>query len=217
MSNVSRSLIAAILAVLANSVSAIGAVNVTQGATGPTYATTLTFDEPGTPAGLVATDYWHDSKGVDFQVFEFPGQKPLISNVTATPGYGWLGTGNSAYGDYGFELDFVSPLTAFSGSVYDPSGPPTFFGGGFVVDIMSGATDLNANAYTAAWGGVGKPVFNVTTTAGSTFNKVILFGNGQDPTTYIDNLSWTVAVSPEPTSLLALATGGLSLLHRSRR
>jgi hypothetical protein len=189
---------------------ASAAIIISQGASAPTYSTTLTFDEPGTPTGVVPQTTWLGSHGV---VIDAGDGVPYVDDFTGT--YPWVGTGNSFFGNFGVFMDFTQGLTAMSIQCWDPSGPPSPFGGGLAIYVLDENDNiLAANAFTPAWGGLGLPWFNITTTAGETFYDVRLLGNGFSQATFVDNASWNVV--PEPATLSLLMLGALAGLRRRR-
>lgn len=192
--------------------SAWAGVIITQGSSAPTYGTTLNFDEPGTPTGVVPTTQWLGSHGVTIDAGDgvpYVAPEDLIN----TP---WINSGNSFFGNYGVFATFSQPLTALSVQVWDPSGPPSPFGGGLGVFLFSNGNMLDDYGFgEPAWGGIGDSWWNITTTAGTTFDEVRILGFGFFPTTYADNFSWQVV--PEPTSLGLFGLGALTFLRRTRR
>ncbi len=212
--SITRPLIAAAL-LLATAQIASAAVTVTQTATIPTYPGTLNFDEVGGPTSAnstITSTSFVPSKGITF----ITGDGTY--NVGPS-GYTWLGTGNSFLGNYGVEMLFGYQVTAVSLNVWDPSGKPTFFGGGMVASINQGrsatGTNLFGQVYTPAWAGAGISGFNIVASAGTSFNDVLFYGNGDFPTTYVDNISWQVVPEPTGTSLAAIGLTGM-VLRRKR-
>ncbi len=185
---------------------------ITQSATpAPTYSTSLTFDEPGGPTGDVSTDAWLDSHCV---IIDSGEGTRYVSDATTTPGQSWLGTGNSYYAPYGVFMTFTQPLTAFSAQFWDPSGPPTFFGGGLAVILFNDGVDVASTFTTPAWGGVGSTWFDCVATDGMVFDEIRVLGFGFFPTTYMDNASWNKVPAPGAAALLGVA--GLAGLRRRR-
>ena len=190
---------------------ALAAATITQqNAAAPTYDTLLTFDEPGTPLGLVASNYWQGSHGVTITNGTDPGI-PVNDFSGALP---WINSGNAVEGWFGVFMTFDNPVTAMSFQAWDPSGAPNPFGNGLFIHLV----DINDNivhsqAFTGAWGGIGNTWFDVTTTDGTTFQKVVVTNNSFNPVSYVDNVSWTAVPAPGSLALLALA----GLCGRSRR
>lgn len=201
----------AAIAALAAATSAHAAVTVTQGSSAPTYSHTLNFDEAGGPTGQVAATGW---TGHGIARLE-SGANPYVTvtDLTSQPGFGWLGTGNVAYAPWGAFITWQQDLTEFSARYWDSSGPGGPFGGGAaVVAFDDGVEVANYFIPSPAFGGAGLPWFNITTSAGSTFDEVRLVGFGFFPEAYIDDLSWNVV--PAPASLATLALAGLGLKRR---
>ena len=188
-----------------------GSVIITQGASAPTYGTTLNFDEPGTPTGVVPTNTWSASHGItELQAGDL---NPVVDDFTTTVGP-WVGTGNSFYGNFGVFITYANNLTEFSAQVWDPSGPPSPFGGGLGVFVFNEGVEVANYFGEPAWGGIGDDWFNITTDAGSEFDEVRILGYGFNPTTFADNLSWNVV--PEPASLALFGIAAAAGMLRRR-
>lgn len=195
---------------LAMASSASATVTITQGPSAPTYANTLTFDEPGQATGEVTPDYWLADFGVSIESFD---SVEIVGDFQTSLGFPWLGTGNAFFGNFGVGVTFAEAVESFSIQAWDPSGPPSPFGGGFAVEAQ-----LNGNAVanifvTPSWAGAGNSWFDITTTDGMKFDRVVLLGFGFGPTTYVDNLSWTV---PAPGAAALFGFAGLVGLRRRR-
>ncbi|MBL0921690.1 MAG: hypothetical protein IBJ10_06125 [Phycisphaerales bacterium] len=190
---------------------ALGAVNVSQGASAPTYATTLTFDEVGGPTGAnVPSNAW---TGVGITSMVSGSGANAVTNVSAQPGFGWLGTGNVFYGPFGVFINFGSDLTEFSAQFWDSSGPASGFGGGAAVIAFNDGVEVGFLFVTnPAFGGAGNTWIDITTDSGSVFDEVRLLGFGFFPESYVDNLSWNAV--PAPASALV---AGLGLFAAARR
>ncbi len=188
---------------------AFGSITVTQGASAPTYGTTLNFDEPGGPTGSTALDAWQASHGIT--EMQAGDGAPFVGDFTTGP-EPWIGTGNSFFGNFGVFIKFDSNLTEMSLEVWDPAGDPSPFGGGMVIYLFDDGVEVANYSGTPAWGGLGDTWIDVTTSAGMVFDEIRVLGFGFPNTTYVDNLSWNVV--PEPTSLLLFGLGGLALLRR---
>ncbi len=206
----------AILASAAGSLLAItaganAAITISQtAAAAPTYGTTLNFDEPGTPTGLVPQNYWQSSHGITIHD-GVNGPNTVVDDFTDV--YPWVGTGNSNLGTFGVYLHFDQDVTSLSFQAWDPSGAPSPFGGGMVVAVVDENYNMIEGAsFTGAWGGVGKTWINLTTTGASVIRHVVIFNNSFDPYTWVDNLSWNTVPGPG-----GLAMFGLALLGRGRR
>lgn len=193
---------------------AFGGYNFAQtAAPAPTYATTLTFDEPGAPTGATATNAFEAGWGVSY--LDAGDGAPYVSDVTGIPGYGWCGTANSLTAVYGVFMQFDSDITEFSTEFWDPSGPPSFFGGGAVVYLMNDGLDVGTPfSFEPAWGGVGDTWLNVTTDGGSVFDEIRILGYGFFPESHADNMSWNAV--PAPSAMIALGALGLGGLRRRR-
>lgn len=175
----------------------------------PTYDTTLNFDEPGGPTGVVPTDSWASLGLAEMQagdgtpiVGDFSGDNP------------WVNDGNAFFGNFGIFMTFGEDLTEFSGQVWDPAGPPSPFGGGLGVFVFNDGVEVANSFVTPAWGGIGDSWFNITTSDDMVFDEVRMLGFGFPATTYGDNFSWNVV--PAPSAAALLGVGGLSLVRRRR-
>ncbi len=197
---------------------ALAGVTITQSAApAPTYATTLNFDEPGGPVGAgLPANSWQAGWGVSIGAGD---GNQVVADSTGIPGYSWLGTGNSFYGNYGVFMNFDTPVTEFSAQFWDPSGPPSFFGGGAMAFVYApDAVDDNAYldffSFTPAWGGVGDTCLTITTDGGTVIDDIRILGYGNFPTSYMDNASWNSVPAPGAAALLGLA--GLAGARRRR-
>jgi hypothetical protein len=200
---------AAIVALTAASTASAGitVTNTTEAA--PTYSTVLNFDEAGAPSGELPPSTWQSDFGL---TINGGAGNPFVGNLGGIYGP-WAGTGNAIVAPFGLFLNFDNDLTEFSFQAWDPSGPPTPFGGGLHVHYFLDGVHLGTQSVTPAWGGVGKTWFNITTTDGSRFDEVRVLGGsfiGSD--TIMDNLSWNAV--PGPGGLAFLLFG---LASRSRR
>lgn len=187
-----------------------GAVTISQGPSAPTYSTTLNFDEPGGPTGSLPTSAFA-SYGIS-RLEAGDGNNFVGDNTAGQP---WVGTGNSFFGSFGVFINFSNDVTAFSANVWDPSGAPSPFGGGLGVIVFDNGTEIASLFTTPAWGGLGDPAFNITTSGGTVFDEVRILGFGFFPTTYADDLSWNVV--PEPGCGVALGMATLCLCGLLRR
>lgn len=186
--------VAACVAALAGASAALADITVTQSAApAPTYSTTLNFDEPGGPVGPVSTDAWASLGLIEMQAGD---GAPVVGDFDAANG-GWgLGDGNSFFGNFGVFMTFDTDLTEMSLQAWDPSGPPTPFGGGLAVVLFDDSVEVGSGFFTPAWGGVGDSWFNITTSGGMVFDEVRVLGFGFGPTTYADNISWNAVPAP---------------------
>jgi hypothetical protein len=190
---------------------ALAGYTVTQGPTGPTYAgQQLNFDEPGGPVGIVSPDAWLADYGVSIQAGD---GTPWVDDWATITGQPWLGENNSFFGNFGVFITFDQDVTEFAGQFWDPSGPPSPFGGGLYVYLFDDGNQVAVTEHTPAWGGIGDTWFDITTDGGSVFDEVRLLGFGFTPTTYADNLSWNPVPAPGTLALLGLA----GVLGRRRR
>lgn len=197
--------------------------NIAQSSDAPTaYATTLNFDEVGGPTGVVDPASWAGIGLADMQAGDGVPQVGDFQTLFAAP---WIGSGNSFYGNFGVFMTFSVDLTALSVQVWDPSGPPSFLGGGLNVILFNdGAQVWDVNAQngggpfdpiaTPAWGGVGDATFDITTTDGMVFDEVRILGYGFGPTTFVDNISWQAVPAPGAVALFGAA--GLASVRRRR-
>ncbi|MGP1346549.1 MAG: hypothetical protein ACTS3F_07775 [Phycisphaerales bacterium] len=206
---------AILLVSAAGAAPAIASYTITQGTSAPSYATTLNFDEPGGPTGLVATDAWASLGLAEMQAGD---SAPFVGDFSAaTP---WVNDGNAFYGNFGVFMTFSTDLTALSLQVWDPSGPPSFFGGGLNVILFNDGAEVwdlfvqTGDIATPAWGGLGDEWFDITATDGMVFDEVRILGFSFSPTTYADNISWTAVPAPANAALFVLA--GLGAARRRR-
>tara|TARA_R110002073_G_scaffold336260_1_gene531369 strand:- start:108196 stop:108825 length:630 start_codon:yes stop_codon:yes gene_type:complete len=190
---------------------AMGSVTVSQGASAPTYSTTLNFDEVGGPTGVVATDSW---AGIGLAVMQSGTGLGGVGDVSGV--LPWINSGNAFEGAFGVFMNFDTDLTDFSAQVWDPSGPGSFIGGGMIAVAFDDGVEVGSFFSDAgpAWGGIGDEWWNISTTDGMVFDEVRILGFGFSPTTYIDNISWNAV--PTPSSLAMLGLGGLVTTRRRR-
>ena len=127
------------------------------------------------------------------------GRGPTARSLTA-------GTGHRASTDT--RRTFDNDLDGFSSRVWDPSGAPSPFGGGFGVFVFDDGVEVGSYFGTPAWGGLGDEWINVTATGGMKFDEVRILGFGFGPTTLVDDLSWNVVPAPASVGLLGLAAIG---------
>ena len=185
-------------------------VTISQGQTAPTYSNTLNFDEPGGPTGSLPADAFLSYGITSLQAGD--GNNFVGDNTAGQP---WVGTGNSFFGNFGVFINFANDLTEFSVNIWDPSGPPSPIFGGLSVFVFNDGVQV-ADVFTEpAWGGLGDPAFNITTSGGMVFDEVRILGNGFLPTTYADDLSWNVV--PEPSCGLLCGLASLLLVRFRRR
>ena len=199
--------------VLASPLAAMATVTITQGTSAPAYSTTLNFDEAGGPTGSVPTSSW---QGIGITALDAGDGAPQVDDWATLSGQPWLGDGNSFFGNFGVFLTFDSDLAALSVQAWDPSGPPSPFGGGLGVFVFNDGVEVASSVSEPAWGGVGDEWFNIVASGGMLFDEVRILGFGFDPTTYVDNLSWNTAV-PVPGALVLFASGLAGLGFAKRR
>lgn len=181
----------------------------------PTYAVTLNFDEPGGPIGPVPTDAW---AGLGLAEMEAGDGVPFVDDFSgANP---WINDGNAFFGNFGVFMTFDTDLTEMSIQVWDPSGEPSFFGGGLNVILFNDGVEVwdlgvqNGQIAEPAWGGIGDSWFNITTSNGMVFDEVRILGFGFTPTTYVDNISWNPIPTPGTFAVVGLV--GLGAARRRR-
>jgi hypothetical protein len=190
---------AAMLATVVLAAPASAAITITQGASAPTYGTLLTFDEPGTPTGVIPADAFLADYGL---VIDAGDGVPQVGDFD--PGWG-LGQGNSFFGFFGVFMSWEQDLEALSLQVWDPSGPPSPMGGGLGVFIFNDGIEVASGFFEPAWGGLGDAWFDISGADGMLFDEVRILGFGFDPSTYVDTLSWNVVPGPGAVALLGLA------------
>ncbi|MFG0314963.1 MAG: hypothetical protein ACF8LL_12380, partial [Phycisphaerales bacterium] len=114
---------------LAASASLAG-VDISVGASAPTYGTTLNFDEPGGPTGeFIPNDAW---SGIGISAITAFDGNNIVNNLSSTPGYGWLPDNNVFVGNFGVAFEFENDVTEFSAQVWDNAGPADFISGGMI-------------------------------------------------------------------------------------
>src|SRR5262245_14378594 len=78
----------------------------------PTYSNLITFDEPGTPVGAVASNWWSQNLGLGVSITD--AVNPNAVAIT-NPAEAWVGTGNVAGGLFGIsEVNFDQDVTSVS-------------------------------------------------------------------------------------------------------
>tara|TARA_B100001059_G_scaffold211608_1_gene226087 strand:- start:243 stop:881 length:639 start_codon:yes stop_codon:yes gene_type:complete len=178
----------------------------------PTYSTTLNFDEPGGPTGVVDQTAWQAGYGL--QMFDGLGPSTFVGDLNSTLGYPWLPTDNSAFGMFGIYLKFDTAVDHLSFQAWDNSGDPSPMGGGFSVLLLNPdfSSYAQSDTYTPAWGGIGDTWYDVQAGGGDSFDFVFVTGWGFSPETVIDNMSWTTVPAPG-----SIALFGVALLGNRRR
>lgn len=189
----------------------LGSITVSQGASGTTYSTELNFDEMGGPTGPgIATDAWA-SLGLA-SIAAGDGNNFVGDNASL---FGpWIGTGNSFFGNFGIFMNFDTDLTNFSAQVWDPSGPPSLFGGGLGIFAFNDGTEVANVIVEPSWGGVGDEWIDISADGGMVFDEIRLLGFGFDPTTFADNMSWNAVPAPSGAAIFGLT--GLVAARRRR-
>ena len=181
----------------------------------PTYSTMLNFDEDGGPTGPVPTDAWASLGLAEMQAGD---RNPIVDAFSAENP--WINDGNAFFGNFGVFMTFDSPLTDLSVQVWDPSGEPSFFGGGLNVVLFNDGEQVwdlfvqNGDIAEPAWGGLGDSWFNINATDGMEFDEVRILGFGFTPFTYVDNISWNAVPTPGTLAIAGLA--GLGAFRRRR-
>ncbi|MBS0189880.1 MAG: hypothetical protein U0573_13130 [Phycisphaerales bacterium] len=176
-----------------------------QSAPAPTYSTVLNFDAPGSPTGTVASNSWL-SLGVESLFSGVDSSSIDIVPVSSNPGFGWLGSGNTAVGPFGVYMKFTGQVSSLSAQYWDDSGPGSFFGGGAGVILYKNGVQVDfLSILSPAYSPTGKSWINIVGSGGSTFDEVDFVGFGFSPTAYVDNISWNSVPAPSAAALLALS------------
>jgi hypothetical protein len=195
------------------SCAAYGDYTIMQGATPTTYSTTLNFDEPGGPTGNISPDAF---ASIGISELQAGDGLPMVGDNTLGGAQPWVGKGNSFAGGAGIFIKFENDLSEFSANIWDASGPPSPFGGGFGVFVFNDDSEVASYFGEPAWGGIGDPAVDITTSGGMVFDEVRILGFGNPlTTTYGDDFSWNVV--PEPGSYLLLSLAGVLMLRLRRR
>lgn len=186
--------------------------SIVQGASAPTYANTVVFNSP--VGNNLPTNTWA-AQGISSVVGYDTGFASVTNMNPANP---WAPNTNVLYSPWGLEITFDQQVTSVSFRGWGNGGTPGPFGGGTFVTLKQNNTDLFGAGFNAAWGGVGNEWFNVTTTAGSTFNRIVFSSNlfAGLPQQFISQMSWTTAV-PAPGAMALLGLAGVVGSRRRRR
>lgn len=167
------------------STTVLGGYMINQGSSAPTYTDRLlNFDEPGGPTGVVSTDSWLASHGIrEMQAGDGVPQVGDFDPIFGG-GAGWLGDGNSFYGNFGVFMSFDEDVSALSLQIWDPSGPPSPFGGGLNVILFNDGVEVwdlfvqTGDIAEPAWGGIGDEWFDLAASDGDVFDEVRILGFG---------------------------------------
>lgn len=211
-----KSIAAVSAAVLAVSLAsrAQAAVVITQSAApAPTYSTTLSFDEPASPAGSnVPINSWSGAPWNITSIASGDGAVNTVGDNSALTG----SATNSYRGPWGVLMNFGQDLSEASFQGWDSSGPSSPFGGGVIFAVFNNGVQINGfQRFAPAWAGAGNSWYNVTTTDGTIFDEIRFLGNGlAAPNAVVDNISFTAV--PEPASQSMLAAGALIAMRRRR-
>lgn len=187
---------------------ALGDITVSQSASGMTYGTALNFDAD--PTGPAATDTWAASGLASINSGD--GGGVIVNDWSSIIGP-WIGSGNSLFGNFGIFMNFDQDLANFSAQVWDPSGPPSPFGG-LGIFVFDDGNEVANLVIEPAWGGLGDSWVDITGTDGMVFDEIRIVGFGFDPSTFADNLSWNSV--PTPSGVAVLSLGGLVMSRRRR-
>lgn len=183
------------------------------GSPAPTYSQSITFDEPGTPTGVVPSNHYEPlgltmGSGADVNSFGIGDASGIFP---------WVGTGNVASGSFGLFLEFGPGATAVSFQGWGDAGSPGPFGGGFWVWVLDSEGNVlsNFDVFTPAWGGSGDTWYTVTATGGDEIEYLLINNNSNiGSETFIDNLSWQPVPAPGAIALIGVA--GLVVGRRRR-
>lgn len=209
-----HTLLNAACAVALLSVPAMGEVTISLGSSAPTYGTTLNFDEVGGPTGdFIPTDAW---AGIGIGAMEAGDGNNSVTNLNATPGFGWLPDNNVFVGNFGVFMDFSTDLTSFSAQVWDNGGPADFMAGGMSAVAMKDGAEVASFFWENPIFGAGDGNwFDFSTTDGSTFDRVVFIGFAfVSPVTIMDNVSFNTVPVPGTAAVMGC---GLLLAGRRRR
>ena len=193
---------------------ACASVDVSVGASAPTYGTTLNFDEAGGPTGSgIANDSW---SGIGVSSLYGLDGNTFVDNLNATPGFGWLPNNNVMVGNFGVAIEFDTDVTEFSAQVWDNAGPADFISGGMIAVAEKDGVEVGSFFWEfPIYGPGGDNWFNFTTSGGDFFDRVAFVGFAfVSPQTIIDNISFNTVPVPGTASLLGC---GLLTLSRRRR
>lgn len=203
---------AALIAMI--SLPAMGDVSISVGASAPTYGTTLNFDEVGGPTGeFLLSDSWSD---IGISSMGAGDGNNNVGNFNSIPGFGWLPDNNVFAGNFGIFIEFSTDITEFSAQVWDNGGPADFISGGMIAIAQNDGVDVGTFFWeTPVFGTAGDNWFDITTSGGDTFDRVVFVGFAfVSPLTIIDNISFNTV--PAPSASLVLGFGLLGAARRRR-
>ncbi|MFG0246395.1 MAG: hypothetical protein ACF8MF_10160 [Phycisphaerales bacterium JB052] len=193
---------------------AIAEVSISLGSSAPTYETTLNFDEVGGPTGeFIPTDAW---SGIGIGSLATGDGNNFVGNLNSTPGFGWLPDNNVLVGNFGVFMEFSTDLTSFSAQVWDNGGPADFVSGGMLAVAQKDGVDVATYFWeTPVFGTGGENWFDISTTNGSTFDRVVFLGFAfVSPVTIVDNVSFHTVPVPGTAAVMGC---GVLLAGRRRR
>ncbi|MAO22458.1 MAG: hypothetical protein CMJ25_17060 [Phycisphaerae bacterium] len=209
-----HTLLSAACAAAMISMPAMAEVSISLGSSAPTYGTTLNFDEVGGPTGdFISTDAW---SGIGIGSLGAGDGNTFVGNLNSTPGFGWLPDNNVMVGNFGVFMEFSTDLTSFSAQVWDNGGPADFVSGGMLAVAQKDGVDVATYFWeTPVFGTGGDNWFDITTTDGSSFDRVVFLGFAfVSPVTIIDNVSFNTVPVPGTAAVMGC---GLMLAGRRRR
>lgn len=197
---------------LASASSAQAGITITQSAAAaPTYSNSVMFTSP---AGFnLPTNTWA-AEGLSSVVGYDTGSCNVLNLFAVEDGdgnqiYPWAPDSNVLYSPWGIEITFAQAVSSVSFQAWGNGGEPGFFGGAYV-NLYDGdytpGSEVGSGAFTAAWGGVGDTWFNITTTDGSQFDRLVFSNNAMGlPEQFISQISWTNVPGPGSLALIGLA------------
>jgi hypothetical protein len=163
------------------------------------HATTITFSEPGAPAGPLDMSTFYNSYGVTFQNSVLFGPDPRL------PGDGFGITNTTASGT----VNFITPVSSIDLVWVTAGGGVSFFADAF--DASNNLVDsffFDGSGATASQNG--------TATLGGNSISRLVYHDG-DSQVAIDTLTYGSATVPEPGTILLLGGGLLGLARATRR
>ena len=168
---------------------------------GPFYTNSVVFDAPA--GNNLPTNTWA-AQGIS-SVVGFDTGMASVLNLTAN--HPWAPNTNVLWSPWGLEITFAQAVTSVSFQGWGNGGNATPFGGGTFVTLKNNDTQLLSQGFTAAWGGTGNTWYNITTTGGDSFNRVVFNSNlfAGLPEQFISQITWTNVPGPGSLALLGLA------------